>query len=329
MARKIIKPLLICIGNLILLSGCGSLNIGRKPQALAEIPPHLRASGSAGEETATVIKEGQSIEEAVMQGGGAGGRAFAEAGGSSGFARDEDMVWTDHNNPNAVIPELDQILSVREKPNDWGVSYQQARREASQSGMPLMLWFTNSQSSPRCKTLSEEILGDPEFESWAIENVRRVRLDANIDDSDYGLSQKDEIYVKRRDYLENLKKQYGVHGFPTVVLLGSDGEVIAKYRGYKKGEKDFYEGRLKLAVGQARRAHAEWKKKLENKGYRTWRNQKGQPVFAKLVSYRENLVTLVEPDGRRSRTDFGKLSDPDQIWLETEKLRYEERKKRS
>jgi hypothetical protein len=116
-----------------------------------------------------------------------------------------------------------------------------------------------------------------------------------------------------------MKKQYKVISQPSVIMLNPSGEVIGRYRGYKTGEADFYWGRIKQAEAASTHAYKSWRASLEAAGYRDWHDQTGKSVFAKLTSYSKGTLTLVEPDGTRSRTHESKLSDEDSKWIEEQK----------
>ena len=128
--------------------------------------------------------------------------------------------------------------------------------------------------------------------------------------------------VDVRDYVNRLKKQYKVLGYPSLILCNPSGEVIGRYRGYKRGQKDYYWGVLKQGEASSASAYQAWRSGLEKKGYREWQDRKERKVFAKLVSYSNGTLILIQPDGTRCRTEETKLCDQDRAWIaEQKKLR--------
>ena len=89
-----------------------------------------------------------------------------------------------------------------------------------------------------------------------------------------------------------------------------------------RGQADFTWGLIKHGEAVSANARREWRSSLEKKGYREWRDRSDRKVFAKLVSYSKGTLTLIEPDGTRSRTHENKLCDEDRAWIaEQKKLR--------
>lgn len=312
--------LLACasLAPVIAMTSCAKLGIGGdKPADAAEaspfgstgIPPQLRARS-------------QDIGTPVV----AGGNAPTSQGGVA-FTAEEDIVFTDPDNPEASLPELSSLLTAAPKRRGpWEESETIAKQRAAREGKPLLIWFTDTARSPMCKALSQELFSSPEFEQWATERLIRLRIDANLELNDPDLSM-DEESTRRADiktYVTRLKKQYKVLGYPSVLMLNPSGEVIGRYRGYKRGDADYFWGLIKHGEAVSANTHKKWREGLEKKGYREWHDRKGRTVFAKLTSYSKGTLTLIEPDGTRSRTEESKLSKEDRAWI-AEQIRLRER----
>jgi thioredoxin-related protein len=235
---------------------------------------------------------------------------------------EEDIVFTNPDDPEASLPELSTLLSATPKRRGpWEQSETIAKRRAAREGKPLLIWFTDSARSPMCKALNEELLSTPDFEKWAAEKLIRLRVDANaqVDDPDLSLGDKESRLVDLKNYVERMKKQYKVLGYPVMVLLNPGGEVIGRYRGYKRGDANFTWGLIKQGEAASSHAYQSWRSSLEKKDYREWHDRQDRKVFAKLVSYSNGSLILIEPDGTRSRTHENKLSDSDRAWLAEQK----------
>lgn len=228
---------------------------------------------------------------------------------------EENIVWTDPDNPNAEIPDLDGLLKDSNEGGVWRQSETEARRESKQSGKPLLIWFTDSASAygAECKNLDSELFLRDDFEEWAEGNVVRLRIDQSVQ----GNTMRDTD--AKRIYVREVKKRYKVAGYPTLVVVAPSGEVVERYKGYRKGRADFLWGQLRQAAQVSSSNHREWIASLEKKGYREWKDGRGRSVFAKLVSYREGELFLVEPDGQRFRTRESNLSEDDRAWIRREK----------
>jgi thioredoxin-related protein len=288
------------------LTSCAKFGFGGKPapatpsaaSAAAAIPPMLRAGTH---DAGTPVTPGTPPVEITPE---------------------EDIVFTDPDNPDANLPELSTLLSAAPKRRGpWEQSETIAKRRAAREGKPLLIWFTDSARSPMCKALSQELFSKPDFEQWASEKLIRLRVDANVevDDPDLSLGDKESRMVDLKAYVARMKKQYKVLGHPVVVMLNPSGEVIGRYRGYKRGDADYTWGLIKQGEAASAHAYESWRSSLEKKGYREWRDRNDRKVFAKLTSYSNGTLTLIEPDGTRSRTHENKLSDKDREWLGEQK----------
>ncbi|HSP43259.1 MAG TPA: thioredoxin family protein [Luteolibacter sp.] len=235
---------------------------------------------------------------------------------------EEDIFFTDPDNPEGSLPELSTVLAAApDRREPWERSETIARRLAAREGKPLLIWFTDSARSPMCKALAQELFNDPEFNDWATEKIVRLKVDSNVvvDDSDLSLGEKETLLVDRRNHVERMRKRYKVLGNPMLVMCGPDGKVLGRYRGYKRGQADYYWGLIRQGEVAASVSHKAWREGLEKKGYRDWHDRQGRKVFAKLVSYSEGNLILIEPDGTRCRTHERKLSDDDRDWIAEQK----------
>lgn len=238
--------------------------------------------------------------------------------------REEDLMWTDPDNPDAGLQEMEEVMASVDSRGPWRESYAQARREAMRSGKPILVWFTNSKFSPLCKHLSKEVFASEGFEEWATENVVRLRLDFDVEGVRRGSVSAMDDEVRKKNYLKTLKKRYRVLGLPMVLVMAPDGTVTGRYRGYKKSYGNFYISRLKGDVESSRKHHEEWQERMVKKGYRVWTDRKGRTLLAKLLRYHEGQLILLEPDGRRVKSKEATLSDVDRAWIQAEKLKREQ-----
>lgn len=225
---------------------------------------------------------------------------------------EDDIVWAEED-PNKPMA-LDEVWS-KPTQSDWYVSYKKALNDSRKSGKPLLIWFTNSASSPTCKLLSNELFSTSQFKDWADENVILLRLDSNVQESD------DHLRTQKREYIDGLKRRYKVLGAPVVQVLSPRGNSYGNYRGYRSGDPGFYFGRLKTAQVNAKNDYGRWRENLEKKGYRMWHDLRGRTLFAKLLRYSKGDVLLVEPDGTKSKTHESKLSSDDARWINEQKAK--------
>jgi len=309
-------PIIRLVAIAIALSGCGLVGKSKpgsdseqeNPFGATGIPPHLRSRATQGDGTAVAPGGNQPMLPANFQ-----------------ITPDEDLIFTDPDNPDAIIPELSTLLA-EQQPNRgaWEKSDGIARQRAMRENKAVMIWFTDSSRSPMCKALEDELFSTPEFNAWASDNLVRLRIDSNLAaigrDSDLSLGQAETLRVDVRNYVDSMRRRYRVMGNPSVVMLDAEGRVLTRYRGFRRGEAEVLFGKIRHSESVAARNNASWRKKMEERGYRDWHDSRGRvTIFARLVNYHNGSLILVEPDGNQVRTRESHLSAADKAWIEAEK----------
>ena len=294
------RKIFLAAGIILALSACGN----QKAQKLDDVLPPSGVGPKI---------RGRNGGTAVIPGGNVGPQPIK-------VTPRKDISWTDSDNPDAGIPELENLMAAPKK-GPWEESETIARQIAALEGKPILIWFTDSARSPMCKVLSKELFGTPEFGKWAKQHLVRLRVNSNIsvDDSDLSLDEKITRQSELKTYVKRLKKRYKILGTPSVLMLNPSGEVIARYRGYKRGEADYYWGLIKQGEASSSHAYKSWRQGLESKGYREWKGHRGKKVFAKLVNYSKGSLVLIEPGGSRYKTTEAKLSSKDKKWIAEQK----------
>ncbi len=127
--------------------------------------------------------------------------------------------------------------SNQAKTNDlkWYDNLQTAVNVAQKSGHPIMVDFTGSDWCVWCKRLNAEVFSHDEFVNYAKNNLVLVKIDfpQNIPQSQ-----------ATKYYNNQLAQRFGVKGFPTIVLLKSDGTPVA-VTGYQAGGASAYVEHIK------------------------------------------------------------------------------------
>lgn len=287
----------------LFVAACGNKGTAPKPATAAfggtGVPPQL----AAGRQSETLADPGKLPGQVEL-------------------TPEEEIFFTDPDNPEGSLPELSTVLTVTpERREPWLRSETEARRLAAREGKPLLIWFTDSARSPMCKALAQELFNNVEFNAWAMEKIIRLRVDSNVvvNEADISLGEKETLLVDRRNHVERLRKRYKVLGNPMLVMCSPDGKVLGRYRGYQRGQADYYWGLIRQGEVAASVSHKAWRDGLGEKGYRDWHDRRGRKVFAKLLSYSGGNLILIEPDGTRCRTLESKLSDDDREWIAEQK----------
>jgi len=108
----------------------------------------------------------------------------------------------------------------------WMTDYKAALELAGKENRPVLLDFTGSDWCGWCIRLDKETFSKPEFQKFAKDNLVLVELD-------FPNNKPQSAEIKKQN--EALQEKYGVQGFPTLVLLNSEGKEIARNPGYLPG----------------------------------------------------------------------------------------------
>jgi thioredoxin-related protein len=108
---------------------------------------------------------------------------------------------------------------------NWETNLEQAIAEAKEEHKAVLVNFTGSDWCIWCKRLSDEVFQQKEFEEYAEENLILVKLDFPR-----SIPQADETKL----YNNTLAQKFGIEGFPTIIIINSEGKPVAK-TGYRPG----------------------------------------------------------------------------------------------
>lgn len=228
---------------------------------------------------------------------------------------DDEAYFTNPDQPDAVIPEIEEAFSQKGKTQAWNHSYEIGLQEGRRSGKPILVWFHDSRRSPASNNLAQELFDTSVFSAWATENVVRVRFDSGVD-SKRG---KDLTYA-RQNYVNALLARFGLRGKPAYAVLSPDGRMIEGSSGYVSGTSDSVMRTLEHAVKMGNKRFDELKDTLRPKGFREWTGTNGHQIFAQMSrqSPVTNEVWLKEFDGYVTKAKISLLIPADREWLKAE-----------
>lgn len=298
--------------RLILLLLCCLLPVACSTREVVEERPDNPLSQEPGQELA-----GFTANPLLPGGGGLGAetmRVTSEAelrkidNGAEG-----ELIWTDPDNPDADIPGLTAAFENRRQGNGWLNNLGRGLKLSRREGRPLLVWFHNSVTSPKSKTLGSELLETAKFDYWCKDRIVRVKLDAG--------AAMDETAAGSARYsmssINNLARRYNLKRYPALVVVDPCGKITARVDGYD-GFITEVEAEIKLGVETAEQNYRAYRAKLSQRGYREWRSRKGETSFAKLQRYDEEkqVVYLRSPGGKVSRTRLDKFCKDDIDYLD-------------
>lgn len=296
-----LKYSISCIVSSSLLVSCGGSGLFYKPQAFQ----------NPNEEELEGVNEDEAKK--YEQFGAAGAPGKFEANFSDNDIEDihQNLEWAPSDPDVKFTPGA--AGGWRGKQPTWTQNYKKAIQRSRQEAKPLLIWFSDSKGSAISKRLSSELFGRSDFEDWMKKRFSPLLVDKGSADED----DSDSLEIRKKKYYEMMVKRFSVKGSPEVLILDAEGNVHARYRGFSKGDAEFYWGRMKVAHAGAKQSYGAWREKMEKRGYRMWLSVEGEgKVFAKMVSQTEDKVRLVTPEGKSYNQSKTGLSLLDRQYLE-------------
>lgn len=121
---------------------------------------------------------------------------------------------------------------------NWFTDYSQATAAAKKQNKPMILFFTGSDWCGWCKKMVQEVFKSPEF-------AQEVGNDFIFVDVDFPMNQQLAANITQQN--AQLKQQYGVTGYPTLIILDSNQNFVAE-TGYRPGGGKAYADYLKQLI---------------------------------------------------------------------------------
>jgi protein disulfide-isomerase len=110
----------------------------------------------------------------------------------------------------------------------WITSYEQGQQEAKANNKLVLLDFTGSDWCGWCIMLDREVFSKPQFKEYASKNLVLVEVD-------FPKTKPMSEAMRTQNVL--LAQRYQVQGFPTIVVLNGDGQMVGAF-GYMQGGPD-------------------------------------------------------------------------------------------
>jgi protein disulfide-isomerase len=104
------------------------------------------------------------------------------------------------------------------KTGEWTMDYDSALKFANENKLPVMLNFTGSDWCVWCKLMQKSVFSQDEWKQYAKDRMVLVTLDFPRN--------KDIVPVDYQVRNQQLQQKYGVQGYPTYIILDSDGKTI-------------------------------------------------------------------------------------------------------
>ena len=129
-------------------------------------------------------------------------------------------------------------LVVAHAGDGWMTDFKAALAEAKQQEKPILVDFTGSDWCGWCIRLDKKVFSKDAFLEFASDELILVEID-------FPRGEKQPELLRAQN--EQLMAKYGVLGFPTILLLDSNGQTIGK-TGYRPGGPEAYVEHIKEMV---------------------------------------------------------------------------------
>ncbi len=120
----------------------------------------------------------------------------------------------------------------------WTDNEAKALEKAKADKKMVLMDFTGSDWCGWCIKMDKEVFSDPSFKQYAQDNLVLVELD---------FPHQKQLNAETKKQNDALAKEYGVEGFPTMVLLDADGKKVKVFDGYQEGGAKAFIEQLKGA----------------------------------------------------------------------------------
>jgi thiol:disulfide interchange protein len=123
------------------------------------------------------------------------------------------------------------VWQVHAAEDQWLTDFSKAQAQAKAEKKMVLIDFNGSDWCPPCKALRKNVFSTPEFEQFAKQSL--VLLDV-----DFPRNRPQSEEQKKAN--QALAEKFSIDGYPTVVVLSSDGKELKKKVGYGgQTAKDF------------------------------------------------------------------------------------------
>jgi protein disulfide-isomerase len=127
----------------------------------------------------------------------------------------------------------------------WLTDLEAAKKQAAKENKAILVDFTGSDWCGFCIKLQKEVFSKDEFKKFAEKNLVLVEID-------FPRAKKQSAEEKKTN--KALQDQYKVEGFPTILVLDSNGKKLEEFVGYGGEGAEKYIAKLQDALAKKARS---------------------------------------------------------------------------
>jgi len=145
--------------------------------------------------------------------------------------------------PSVLAVMITIAFAVSANAAVWETEFDKASVNAQKSGLYMLLEFSGSDWCGWCKKINEEFFSSDVFGKFAKDNLICVSVD---------FPRQKKLSKELEEQNTGLAKQYEIRGYPTIIVLSPEGELVGK-TGYSKIEAKTFVENLKKMIDEHRR----------------------------------------------------------------------------
>lgn len=117
-----------------------------------------------------------------------------------------------------MTARAEKVAAAGAEVGKWTQDYDAAKALAAEKSLPVLVNFTGSDWCYWCKLMERKVFTKDEWKEWAKDKILLAFI--NFPQNSKLVPKK---FVKRN---EELQRKFGIEGYPTFILLASDGETV-------------------------------------------------------------------------------------------------------
>jgi protein disulfide-isomerase len=108
-----------------------------------------------------------------------------------------------------------QVVAASVASADWLTDFRAGQERARAENKLLLVDFTGSDWCPPCMMLEKQVFSQSEFANYAARNLVLVKID---------FPRRKPLPPAQQAANDELARQFGIRGFPTILVMGPDGK---------------------------------------------------------------------------------------------------------
>ena len=140
--------------------------------------------------------------------------------------------------PAVLLKKITQLLPGNYK-GQWIDNFKAGEMIAQKTGRHMLINFTGSDWCIWCQRLKEEVFEQDAFKKYAEEKLVLVTID---------FPRKTQLPEKTKLQNDKLAEKFGIRGYPSVIILSPDGQLVGR-TGYVQGGVEEFLAGLKQMIG--------------------------------------------------------------------------------